>query len=89
MTIHGKSDFFLFLSGRCMPKLLKTVFTFKFHPSHANISTPTGTPIHDKKVKELSSIEKIGKHILEATLAMWWPKADHTLLMVFRANKQK
>ena len=39
-----------------MPKLLKTVFAFKFNPLHAKISTPTGTPIPDKKVKELSSI---------------------------------
>ena len=39
-----------------MPKLLKIVFTFKFHPLHAKISTPTGTPVHDEKVKELSSI---------------------------------
>ena len=40
-----------------MPKLLKIVFTFKFHPLHAKISTPTGTPVPDEKVKELSSIE--------------------------------
>ena len=39
-----------------MPKVLKIVFTFKFHPLHAKISTPTGTPVPDKKVKELSSI---------------------------------
>ena len=38
-----------------MPKLLKIVFTFKFHPLHAKISTPTGTPVPDEKVKELSS----------------------------------
>ena len=47
--------FFSSLSGRFMPKLLKIVFTFKFHPFHAKISTPTGTPIPDEKVKELSS----------------------------------
>ena len=57
MTMHGKVNFFS-LSGRCMPKLLKIVFTFKFHPLHAKISTPTGTPIPDKKVKELSSIKE-------------------------------
>ena len=38
-----------------MPKVLKIVFTFKFHPLHAKISTPTGTPVPDEKVKELSS----------------------------------
>ena len=43
-----------------MPKLLKIVFTFKFHLLHANISTPTGTPVPDKKVKELSSNDKFG-----------------------------
>ena len=41
-----------------MPKLLKIVFTFKFHPLHAKISTPTGTPVPDEKVKELSSNER-------------------------------
>ena len=41
-----------------MPKLLKIVFTFKFHPLHAKISTPTGTPVPDEKVKELSSISR-------------------------------
>ena len=55
VTMHGKSDFFS-LSGRYMPKLLKIVFTFKFHPLHAKISTQTGTPVPDEKVKELSSI---------------------------------
>ena len=55
VTMHGKSYFFPLL-GRCMPKLLKIVFTFKLHPLHANISTPTGTPVPDEKVKELSSI---------------------------------
>ena len=40
-----------------MPKLHKIVFTFKFHPLHAKISTPTGTPVPDEKVKELSSID--------------------------------
>ena len=39
-----------------MLKLLKIVFTFKFHPLHAEISTPTGTPVPDKKVKKLSYI---------------------------------
>ena len=38
-----------------MPKLFKIVFTFKFHPLHAKISTVTGTPVPDEKVKELSS----------------------------------
>ena len=38
-----------------MPKLLKIVFTFKFPPLHAKISTPTGKPVPDEKVKELSS----------------------------------
>ena len=46
---------FFSLSGRCMPKLLKIVFTLKFHPLHAKISTPTGTPVPDEKVKEISS----------------------------------
>ena len=41
-----------------MPKLLKIVFTFKLHPLHANISTPTGTPVPDENVKELSSIDR-------------------------------
>ena len=54
----AKVNFFS-LSGRCMPKLLKIVFTFKFHPLHAKISTPTGTPVPDEKVKELSSIVHI------------------------------
>ena len=43
-----------------MPKLLKTVFTFKFHPLHAKISIPTGTPVPDKKVKVLSSVVFMG-----------------------------
>ena len=38
-----------------MPKLLKIVFTFKSHPLHAKISTQTGMPVPDEKVKELSS----------------------------------
>jgi len=52
--MHDKSGFFS-LSGRSMPKLRKKVFTFKFHPLHAKISTPTGTPVPDEKVKELFS----------------------------------
>ena len=46
-----------------MPKLLKIVFTFKFHPLHAKISTPTGTPVPDKRVKELSSNEYLYSNI--------------------------
>ena len=38
-----------------MPKLLKIVFKFKFHPLHAKISTPTGTAVPVEKVKEISS----------------------------------
>ena len=38
-----------------MPKLLEIVFTFKSHPLHAKISTQTGMPVPDEKVKELSS----------------------------------
>ena len=45
---------FLCLSVDCMEKQLKIVFTFKFHPLHLKISTPTGTPVPDEKVKELS-----------------------------------
>ena len=51
---------FFSLSGRCMPKLLKIVFTFKFHPLHAKISTPTRMPVPDEKVKELSSNMSVG-----------------------------
>ena len=49
---------FFSLSGRYMPKLLKIVSTFKFHPLRAKIITPTGTPVPDEKVKELSSIDR-------------------------------
>ena len=54
-----------------MPKLLKIVFTFKFHPLHAKISTPTGTPVPDEKVKELSSIEKILQNTAVFELDPW------------------
>ena len=47
----AKLNLFL-LSGRCIPKLLKIVFTFKFHPLHAKISTPTGTAVPDEKSKK-------------------------------------
>ena len=42
-----------------MPKLHKIGFTFKFHPLHAKISTPTATHVPDEKVKELSSRDTI------------------------------
>ena len=42
----AKVNFFSW-SGRCMQKLLKKVFTFKFYPLHAKISTTTRTPVPD------------------------------------------
>ena len=72
---------FLPLSGRCMPRLFKIVFTFEFHPLHAKIWTPTGTPVPDEELKELSSNVK---NLAISSLGSWstfcqWNMWNYTL----------
>jgi len=51
-----------------MPKLHKIVFTLKFHPLHAKISTPTGTAVPVEKEKEMSSSVRVSmRNISEET----------------------
>ena len=57
----AKVIFFLFQVDVC---LLKIVFIFKFHQLHAKISTPTGTPVPDEKVKEFSSTGRIADFVV-------------------------
>ena len=54
-----------------MPKLHKIVLTFKFHPLHAKISTPTGTAIPFEKIKGISSFRPLSNENLFEKLAAW------------------
>ena len=54
-----------------MPKQLKIVLTFKFHPLHAKISTPTVTPVPDEKVKELFSYVSIFDYMFPLSVGVF------------------